>query len=29
VARELNLEWKTSYTAANVATQLAAGLPAP
>jgi pimeloyl-ACP methyl ester carboxylesterase len=29
VARELNLEWKTQYTAANVAAQLAAGLPAP
>jgi len=29
VARELNLEWKTQYTAAPVATHLAAGLPAP
>jgi hypothetical protein len=29
VARELNLEWKTSYTPENVAANLAGGLPAP
>lgn len=29
VARELNLEWNTSFSEANVAAGLAAGLPAP